>query len=97
MGWLKILCVQFGCGLGREVDLLDDLEVVSIEPDDFAGGAGEETDFLQAEFDQYLCADAVVAQVHVFIGVFAGSIPRLIDVDEYALPGLGDLPEGAVN
>ena len=46
MGWLKILCVQFGCGLGREVDLLDDLEVVSIEPDDFAGGAGEEADFL---------------------------------------------------
>lgn len=53
-----------GVGLGPDGELLDDLNIIGLEPYDFTGIVGEEPDFVDPEVSEDLGAEAVVPEVH---------------------------------
>ncbi len=50
------------CGRAVDRPLVDDVQPVALEPDDGAAGVGEQDHVVDAEIDQDLRADAVIAQ-----------------------------------
>jgi hypothetical protein len=66
---------------GADGELLDDLQVVGLEADDFAGVVREKADFVDAEVGEDLSSKAVVAEIHgeskAFVG-FDGVEPLLL-------------------
>src|SRR5690606_34070578 len=79
-----------------QADLLDDFQSVAVEADDLARVVGEQTNARQAERDEDLRADAVVAEGHAGFAVFAegfddlGSALGVLHVEHDAASGGGD-------
>ncbi len=51
-------------GFGSDGDLFDDLDVIGLKADDFAGVVGKESDFVNAEVGEDLGTKPVIAEVH---------------------------------